>query len=67
MFETENINELKAHDIREALEPESLFERFAARKAAGVVNQKDFLSVKGSVIQVEGELAANSKKGPGHP
>jgi len=31
------------------LQPDSLFERFAARKAVGTAQSKDFLSIKGQV------------------
>jgi len=34
-------------EMRELLQPDSLFERFAARKANGIANQKDFLAIKG--------------------
>jgi hypothetical protein len=34
-------------DLLRVLEPESLFERFAARKANMLSGNKDFLSVKG--------------------
>lgn len=37
-FETEVTADLTAHEIRECLEPEALFERFVARKQAGIVN-----------------------------
>jgi hypothetical protein len=47
LFEVDVTSNLTAHEIKESLQPDSLFERFAARKAAGTVSQKDFLSVKG--------------------
>lgn len=37
-FDTEATVDLTAHEIREALEPEAIFERFMARKKAGIVN-----------------------------
>jgi len=41
------------------LKPDTLFERFAARKAAGTAPSRDFLSVKGQVAQAENELASS--------
>lgn len=50
------------------MKPDTLFERFAARKAAATVQNKDFLSVKGVVAQAEGEKATEAKnRGPPHP
>jgi len=39
--------EVTVAEIYEALQPDSLFERFAARKAVGVAQTKDFLEMKG--------------------
>jgi len=39
------------------LQPDSLLERFAAKKAAGLGNTKDFLEIKGVKGQLEGETA----------
>ena len=47
LFEVDNTACIKAHDISEALKPDTLFERFAARKAASTAPSRDFLSVKG--------------------
>ena len=67
LFEVENTSELTGHDISEALKPDTLFERFAARKAAGTAPSRDFLSVKGQVVQTENILAGQGNQGPGHP
>jgi hypothetical protein len=48
LFNVENTSELTGAEIQAALQPDTLFERFAARKAAGTAqNDKSFLSVKG--------------------
>jgi hypothetical protein len=49
LFDVDNAAEVKAHDINEALKPDTLFERFAARKAVATAPSRDFLSVKGTV------------------
>jgi hypothetical protein len=42
------LHDCSVNDIHTALLPDSQFERFAARKAVGMGNTKDFLSIKGS-------------------
>jgi len=39
--------------LHELLQPDSLFERFAARRANGVATTKDFLAIRGTVGQAE--------------
>jgi hypothetical protein len=43
-----DLRKISLDEMYKILEPESLFERFAARKAAGLGATKDFLSVRGS-------------------
>ena len=35
-------------ELHECLQPDSLLERFAAKKASGVSTNKDFLDIKGA-------------------
>jgi len=35
LLDTENLKESSAHEIHNELQPDTLFERFAARKAVG--------------------------------
>ena len=51
-----NVNDLSkvtVKDLHEVLQPDSLLERFAAKKANGVGATKDFLEIKGSKGQIE--------------
>ena len=46
ILETTDLSKVKLEELMNVLKPESLFERFAARKAANTAPGKDFLSVK---------------------
>jgi hypothetical protein len=48
ILEIDDIKKASLDDLYKVLEPESLFERFAARKKAGMGTTKDFLAVKGT-------------------
>ena len=45
-------------DLYEALQPDSLLERFAAKKANGLSANKDFLEIKGQKGQIENTTQA---------
>lgn len=48
ILEVDNLKGVSLDQLYQVLEPESLFERFAARKKAGLGATKDFLEVKGT-------------------
>ena len=53
-----NVKDLKSvplEQLQKILEPEHLFDRFAARKANQVGASKDFLAIKGQKFQIENE------------
>ena len=62
LFDTDNTTQLTAHEVKQALEPDSLFERFAARKANQVGATKEFLEVKGQKFQLENLPAMGAAK-----
>lgn len=66
LFEVDTCANLTGKQISDALQPDTMFERFKARKAVGVAGGKEFLSVKGTVAQTEGKLATDDTR-VGHP
>lgn len=53
ILETKNLQEVDLKTFSDFLKPESLFERFAARKANQVGATKEFLEIKGQKFQME--------------
>lgn len=51
----EDIKTVDLDTLMSVLQPDSLFERFAARKAAGMGTTKEFLDVKGQKFQIEND------------
>lgn len=53
-MEVEDLTQVDIQDLLHCLQPDTLLERFAYRKQAGIhANQKDFLKLKGSKGQLE--------------
>lgn len=50
---TDNLNNCEAAELLAVLQPDTLLERFAAKKANNLNNAKDFLSLKGQKGQLE--------------
>jgi len=48
-----DLSKATVKDLHEALQPDSLLERFAAKKANGISHNKDFLEIKGTKGQIE--------------
>jgi hypothetical protein len=53
ILEVNDLSKVKVDQLMQVLKPESLFERFAARKANKVSAGKDFLDIKGQKLQME--------------
>lgn len=51
--ECNDLSALSLDDLMTVLKPESLHERFAARKANQVGHNKEFLEIKGQKFQIE--------------
>lgn len=47
ILETNDISKVSVRQLDELLQPEALLERFAARKANAISQNKDFLEIKG--------------------
>ena len=43
-----SLENVTVKELHECLQPDSLLERFAAKKASGVSTNKDFLDIKGA-------------------
>ena len=50
---TQNLQDVGLEELMSHLKPDSLFERFAARKANQVGATKEFLEIKGQKFQME--------------
>ena len=48
-----DLSKVRVDALMSVLKPESLFERFAARKANKIAAGKDFLDIKGQKLQME--------------
>lgn len=48
LLEIDDLHDVTVGDLKEILQPDALFERFAYRKANGLNIQKEFLAIKGS-------------------
>ena len=55
IFETKDVSKIPLEELLTALQPDTMFERFAARKAASAGMTKEFLSIKGQKLQMESE------------
>ena len=53
-----DLTKVNVKDLYDALQPDSLLERFAAKKANGVAGNKDFLTIKGTKGQIENATVA---------
>lgn len=51
----DDLKDVNVKELHNVLQPDSLLERFAAKKAAGLGNTKDFLEIKGMKGQLENE------------
>lgn len=58
ILETTNLQDVSLDTLMHYLKPDTLFERFAARKANQVGATKEFLEIKGQKFQIENQLAA---------
>lgn len=47
ILETKDLTKYSLETFNNVLKPDSMFERFAARKAVGAANTKEFLEIKG--------------------
>lgn len=47
ILETKDLTKFNLDTFMGLLKPDSMFERFAARKAVGAANTKEFLEIKG--------------------
>lgn len=56
--ETASLAGINLRELKKALEPATLFERFAARRANGIATGKEFLEMKNEKAQIE-----NAKEG----
>ncbi len=50
---TQNLQDVSLDELMKHLKPDTLFERFAARKANQVGATKEFLEIKGQKFQME--------------
>ena len=48
ILETETVKEIEINVLLDQLQPDSLLERFAFRKGAGLGGGKDFIKIKGT-------------------
>lgn len=55
ILEVDDLKDVNVKDLHAVLQPDSLLERFAAKKAAGLGTMKDFLEIKGMKGQLENE------------
>jgi len=53
ILNTDDLSKFTVKEFYEVLQPDSLLERFAAKKANGISNNKDFLEIKGHKGQIE--------------
>lgn len=53
ILDTDDIHSKDMNELLQVLQPDSLLERFAFRKKAGLASNKDFLKIKGN----KGQLA----------
>lgn len=53
LLETNELNKVKMDDLMTELKTDSLFERFAARKANQIGSTKEFMEIKGQKFQTE--------------
>lgn len=59
ILEVDDVSKVGVADLAECLQPDSMFERFAARKACGAAAGRDFLDIKGTKGQVENNSGKN--------
>lgn len=57
LMEIDDLHDITVGDLKEILQPDALFERFAYRKANGLNIQKEYLAIKGSKGQFEDKSA----------
>ena len=57
LMKVETLKDASINDMATYLEPDSLLERFAAKKANKIASQKDFVLLKGGPQQVEKEFS----------
>ena len=48
ILDTKDLSKVTVKDLHDALQPNSLLERFAAKKANGVSQNREFLELKGA-------------------
>ena len=53
ILDTKDLSKVTVKDLHDALQPNSLLERFAAKKANGVSQNREFLELKGAKGQIE--------------
>ena len=54
-LQTRNLTVCSVEELNQVLQPESLFEKFAYRKAHNLAGSKEFLAMKGQKFQVENQ------------
>lgn len=57
-----DLKDVRINELHDVLQPETLFERFAARKATQVAHSKDFIQIKGQKMQQELKSRFNLKQ-----
>ena len=61
ILDTQDLKSIGVDVLLRTLQPDSLLERFAYRKQAGIGNNKEFVKLKGQKGQISHEPAANQK------